>query len=127
MTRPTTMRFALWSGASALTGLLLLLPVALPRDGVVLRWGLTGWLLTAAFGVAGGAWAVSRHGRPGNGFLMALGVCMLARLFLFVAGPLAASPLGMEAVWACLVGLAAGYLPAQATEVIWFARTTREA
>jgi hypothetical protein len=121
------MRFALWSGASALTGLLLLLPVALPRDGVVLGWGLTGWLLTAAFGVAGGAWAVSRHGRPGNGFLMALGVCMLARLFLFVAGPLAASPLGMEAVWALLAGLFAGYLPSQAAEVIWFARATQRA
>jgi hypothetical protein len=27
-------------------------------------------------------------------------------------------------VWACVVGLFAGYLPAQATEVIWFARAT---
>jgi hypothetical protein len=118
------LRFAAWSGASALIVALALVPLALSRGDVVVRWGLIGWLVTAAAGVGGGAWLISKHGTPGPGFLVALGVCMLARLILFVAGPLAASPLGTEAVWACVIGLFAGYLPAQATEVIWFARAT---
>jgi hypothetical protein len=118
------LRFAAWSSASALIVALALVPLALSRGDVVVHWGLIGWLVTAAAGVGGGAWLISKHGTPGPGFLVALGVCMLARLILFVAGPLAASPLGTEAVWACVIGLFAGYLPAQATEVIWFARAT---
>jgi hypothetical protein len=118
------LRFALWSAASVLIVALLMVPLALSQEEVVVRSGLIGWMLTAAAGVGGGAWAVSKHGTPGSGFLVALGVCMLARLILFVAGPLAAAPLGMKAVWACVAGLFAGYLPAQATEVIWFAKAT---
>jgi len=124
MKRRDVLRFALWSGASGLIVALLLVPLALGQGEMAVQWGLLGWLLTMLAGVGGGAWAVSQHGRSGVGFLLALGVCMLARLIIFVAGPFVAAPLGTEAVWACVVGLFAGYLPAQATEMIWFARST---
>jgi hypothetical protein len=122
--RQTASRFALWSAASATIVALALVPLALSRGEVVLGWGLAGWFLTAAAGVGGGAWLVSRHGKPGPGFLVAMGVCMLARSVLFVAGPFAAASLGVEAVLACVAGLFAGYLPPQAAEVIWFARSS---
>lgn len=124
MKQRAALRFALWSGASGLIVALALIPLALARGQLVVQSGLVGWLLTSVAGVGGGAWVISRHGRPGVGFVAALGVCMLARLILFVAGPFAAAPLGAEAVGACVVGLFAGYLPAQATEVIWLARAT---
>ena len=124
MRQRTALRFALWSGASALIAALLLVPVAATWGTAVVGWSLLGWLVTAVAGVAGGAWIVSKHGSKGSGFLVALGVCMLARLILFVAGPFAAAPRGVEATLACVVGLFAGYLPTQATEVIWIARKT---
>jgi hypothetical protein len=116
------LRFALWSGVSALIAALLLVPLAASWGGSVVRWSLLGWLVTAVAGVAGGIWLISQHGTRGSGFLVALGVCMLARLILFVVGPIVAAPRGMEAALACVVGLFAGYVPTQATEVIWIAR-----
>ena len=41
-----------------------------------------------------------KHGSPGSGFLIALGTCMLARLFASVAGALVAAASGTDAVWA---------------------------
>ena len=116
------LRFALWSSASALVPALFLVPVAAPRGDLVLLSGLVGWCLTAVAGVAGGLWVVSRHGAPGAAFIVAVGVCMMSRLVLFVAGPVLAASLGAEAVLACVVGLFAGYIPTQTVEVIWIAR-----
>jgi hypothetical protein len=121
------MRFARWSGASAMIAALLLVPLAASWGGPVVRWSLLGWLVTTLFGVAGGTWLVSKHGTRGPGFLVALGVCMLARLIVFVAAPFAVASHGAEAAVACIVGLFAGYLPTQATEVIWIARSTARA
>jgi len=123
----TALRYALWSGASALTVALLLTPVAWSRGAQVVGWGLFGWLLTSLAGVFGGMWIVAKHGRRGRGFLVALGVCMLARLVLFVAGPLAVATRGTDVMLACLAGLFAGYLPTQATEIVWFARKAARA
>ena len=52
MRERTVLRFALWSGASALIAALLLLPVAASWGGTVVRWSLLGWLVTAVAGVA---------------------------------------------------------------------------
>ena len=71
---------------------LLLAPLALSQSEATVQWGLGGWLLTTIAGVGGGAWLVSRHGRPGTSFLLALAVCILLRLILFIAGPVAAAP-----------------------------------
>jgi hypothetical protein len=127
VTQRTALRFARWSGASALIAALLLVPVAALWGGAAVRWSLLGWLVTALAGVAGGTWLVSKHGARGQGFLIALGVCMLARLILFVAAPFAVAPHGAEAAVACIGGLFAGYLPTQATEIIWIARRTARA
>jgi hypothetical protein len=122
------MRFVLWSGASALGAALIAVPLAAVAWGwPAARWSLLGWLLTALAGVAGGLWLATRHGTRGTGFLVAVGVCMLARLILFVAGPIAVAPRGVEAALACVVGLFAGYVPTQAAEVIWIARRTARA
>jgi len=112
----------MFSLGSALIPAVLLLPVAAPRGGLVLVAGLAGWLATALAGVAGGLWVVTAHGTRGAGFLVAVGVCMMSRLVLFVAGPFAAASLGVEAALGCVVGLFAGYIPTQTVEVIWIAR-----
>jgi hypothetical protein len=122
------MRFALWSGASAVAGALVALPLAGATWGWPgVHWSLLGWLVTTLAGVAGGIWLLTRHGSHGSGFLVAVGVCMLARLIVFVAGPLAVASRGRGAALACVVGLFAGYVPTQATEVIWIARKTARA
>lgn len=124
MTERGPLHFAVWSGASTLAVGVLLVAAAAWRGDVAVRWSLLGWILTTVAGVGGGAWIVSRHGTRGAGFLGALVVCMIARVIFFVAGPFAAAPVGAEAVGAVLVGLFAGYVPAQAVEIIWFAKNT---
>jgi len=66
-----------------------------------------------------------KHGGEGAGFLVALGTCMLARLFASVAGAAGAALSGMDAVWPYVVGLTAGYLPLQMFELYWFIRRAR--
>jgi hypothetical protein len=104
---------------------LALLPLGLGRGGLALRWGFTGWAIMAVTGVAGGVWLTRTHGRQGSGFLVALGTCMLARLFASVGGALGAAVRGTDAVWPYLVGLCAGYVPLQLFEVGWFLRLSK--
>ncbi len=99
--------------------------VAAPRGEPVLLWSLLGWLIMALIGVVAGVWMVRVHGRPGSGFLMALGTGMLARLFISAAGALAAAQQGVDIVYAYLAGLFTGYLPLQVFEVTWFFRRAR--
>jgi hypothetical protein len=120
-------RFGLIGGASALAAAAALLPFAFHEGAVALRWGLSGWLIMSVIGLAGGMWLVLKHGRQGSGFLVALGTCMLARLFASAAGAFGAAAQGMEAVWAYIVGLVAGYLPLQFFEIWWFVRGSRRA
>ena len=106
------------------TGLALLL-FGMQRGETALFWGGIGWAIMALTGVVGGTWLVRVHGRQGSGFLVALGTCMLARLFASVAGALSAATSGMDAVWPFIVGLGAGYAPLQMLEVGWFVRVAR--
>jgi hypothetical protein len=85
----------------------------------VVRWSLIGWFGMTAVGIVGGAWLLAQHGTRGVAFLVPLGASMLARLILAPAGAFAASAAGVEAVSAYLVGLAVGYVPPQASEVVW--------
>jgi hypothetical protein len=119
------LRFAILGGVIAVGAGLALLPVGLARGGMALRWGAIGWAIMAVIGVVGGAWLARMHGRQGSGFLVALGTCMLARLFASVGGALGAAISGMDAVWPFLAGLCAGYVPLQAFEMIWFVRRSR--
>jgi hypothetical protein len=118
-------RFGLIGGAITLAAGAALLPMAIAEGAVALQWGLSGWLIMAVTGLAGGIWLVNRHGKQGSGFLVALGTCMLARLFASAAGAWGAATQGMDAVWAYIAGLGAGYLPLQLFEIWWFVRRTR--
>ena len=118
-------RFGILGAAVAVLAGLALLPLALKQGGPAPLWGFTGWAIMAATGLAGGVWMTRTHGRQGSGFLVALGTCMLARLFASVAGALAAAASGTHAVWAFLAGLCAGYVPLQVFEVGWFIRKSR--
>jgi len=119
------LRFATIGSAVAVAAGLALLPLALSRGGDAVRWGLTGWAIMALTGVAGGAWMARTHGRQGSGFLVALGTCMLARLFGSVGGALVAATRGTDAVWPYLAGLCAGYIPLQSFEIGWFLRRSK--
>ena len=123
MRRQAQVDFALQSGACE--GLAALgLGAWATSGGAPASWALGGWLLAALATVGGGLWLIARHGRPGNGFLAALATSIGVRLVLFLAWPLAAAADGPRAVTAAVVGLFAGYVPAQAVEVLWFARRT---
>lgn len=118
-------RFAITGGAIAVAAGLALLPPGLSRGASALRWGALGWAIMALTGLAGGVWMARTHGRQGSGFLVALGTCMLARLFGSVGGALAAAARGTEAVWPYLAGLCAGYVPLQLFEIGWFLRLSK--
>lgn len=118
-------RFAVVCGTIALVSGAAVWTFAAERGPETLRWSLLGWAVMAVSGVGAGVWMARVHGRPGTGFLLALGTGMLARLFGAAAGALWAAQHGVEAVWAYLAGLSAGYLPLQAFESVWFLRRTR--
>ena len=122
MNGPGTGRFAAICMAVALFSGLAVLLFAMPRGEQFLRWSLFGWSSMAMIGVAAGLWMVRVHGRPGSGFMAALGAGMLARLFVSAAGALVAGQQGIEVVWAYLAGLVTGYLPLQVFELTWFYR-----
>ena len=117
--------YALLSTAIAIAAGLALLPFGIQRGGGALFWGGIGWAIMALTGVVGGTWLVRAHGRQGSGFLVALGTCMLARLFASVAGALSAASSGMDVVWPFIAGLGAGYVPLQLLELGWFVRVAR--
>jgi len=118
-------RFVAWSGATALAAGLVLLPFLAPRGSQILLSGLLGWLAMSVVGVAGGWWLVARHGSAAAAFLRAMGICMLARLVVAAAGAFGARAVGAAPAYAYLAGLAAGYLPVQALEMVWFLRRDR--
>jgi hypothetical protein len=119
------LRFTIYGGTILVASGLALLPWAVSRGPTALRWGALGWSITALIGLAGGAWMARTHGKPGAGFLVALGTCMLARLFASVAGALVAATRGLDAIWPYVAGLGAGYVPLQLFELGWFLRRSK--
>jgi hypothetical protein len=103
---------------------LCLLPWAANRLGVNLPWAMAGWFLVSLIGVVAGGWAVSKHGKEGNGFLAGLVGGILARMLLAVLGIALASTSGRPAIIAFLAGVVAGFVPVQIFEVSWFFRST---
>jgi len=122
MSGSRTSRYAWGAGGAALGVGAILAALAAMRGISAPGWSLAGWGLMAATGVAGGVWIVSRHGDPGPGFLVAVGTCMLARLFAGAALTVAAAAAGMSAVWAFLTAATATYVVLQLFEVSWFLR-----
>jgi hypothetical protein len=125
---PAARRYALIALALTLpvaTGVLSF--VAASSGAAAAAWTALGWSITAVAGVVGGAWVVSRHGRAGAGFFVALQACILARLGLSAIGAILVASRDPGAAWAYLAGLVAGFLPLQAFEILWFFRNARRA
>jgi hypothetical protein len=118
-------RYTAWNLGIGLGAALIVIPFAATRGPVAIGWGLLGWSVMVLVGAFGGAWVVARHGAPGAGFLVAMGTCMLARLFGAAAGALVAGMQGTGAVWPYLAGLGVGYIPLQFFEIGWFMRHTK--
>jgi hypothetical protein len=119
--------FVLGSTAAALAGLAALLAWT-SRDGVLPAvWVVGGFLAMALPGVAGGAWLAREHGRAGSSFVAVLQAGMLVRLALAAMVAMSAAHAGGPAMAASMAGLAAGFLPVMAFEMVWFARTEARA
>lgn len=120
------LKFAIIGGVIVVAAGMALLLLTSDRDAFLRGWSILGWSIMAVTGVAGGIWLSRVHGRQGAAFLVALGTCMLARLFASVGGAVGAAISGKHAVWAYLAGLCAGYIPLQSFEVFWFIRKARQ-
>lgn len=118
-------RYSVLSGGIAVATAVSLLALAASSVALDARWMMSGWGIMALVGVAGGAWLTATHGRPGSGFIVALGTCMLSRLFASAIGAAAAVMTGGHAVTSYLTGLGAGFVTLQVFEVGWFLRRDR--
>jgi hypothetical protein len=119
-------RYALYAGSITLAVALLIYGLAWSRAWQVPGWAIFGWLLASVTGVGFGARLVSLHGTPGSGFMVALGTCILARLFAFAGGAAWAVSRSYEEAIAFLAGLVIGYVPTQVFELVWFASRTKD-
>ncbi len=119
-------RFVLAASAVAVAAGVVLLAATRSAGGSE-SWALAGWGPMAAIAVGSGGAMAARHGRPGSGFLAALAVGMLSRLTVAAALGLVATRAGETAVLSYVAGLAAGFLPLQAFEVVWFYRAAHAA
>jgi hypothetical protein len=72
--------------------------------------------------IACGAWLAFEHGRPGARFLAALGAGVLGRFLAVALGCILAAVESGNALLAYATGLAAGFVPVQLFEAIWFYR-----
>lgn len=120
MTLRSAIGFALGASAMAAVGAATLLPVFAGDDRAASTWAAAGFLAMAVPSIACGAWLAREHGRPGSRFLLALVAGVAARLILaslttIFAARAAAGP-------ALVAGLAAGYVPLTAFEMVWFMR-----
>ena len=118
-------RYAMWALMTALGSAAALVPVGLALSVTGRVWLFSGWVIMALFGLVGGLWMTTVHGRDGADFLVALGTCMLARLAVAASGAFFAARAGMEAVWPYLAGLAVGFISMQVLEVGWFLRKAK--
>jgi hypothetical protein len=126
MSRTEVRRFAIGASVVAAFFGALLLFGARALGNAWFAWSGLGWLLLATLGVAGGAWLAAEYGKPGTGFLKALGAGMLARMLATVGGAACAVLLGPEqAPWAFVTGAGTGFLPLLVFEVWWFYRASR--
>jgi hypothetical protein len=117
--------FAARAAIAALAGGVAAALLSLGRPAGDRVWVLAGWAVLAFAGTLGGAWLAREHGKPGSGFLVALGAGVAARFVAVAGGCVAAALAGNGALTAYAVGLLTGFVPVQAFEAIWFFRRTR--
>jgi hypothetical protein len=121
----TATTFALGASLAALCGALVVLALSAHRTGVERAWMVAGWAIVSIAGALGGAWLEREHGKPGTGFLLALGTGVAARFFAVAVGSVVAALSGRRNLIAYAFGLAAGFVPVQLYEAVWFLRKTR--
>jgi len=72
--------------------------------------------------VGAGWWLARAHGRAGGSFVIALGTGSVVRAALLAFVVATAARRGSDALVGALAGLAAGFLPLTAFEMLWFSR-----
>jgi len=127
MSRTEVRRFAIGASVVAAFFGALLLFGAKRLGAAWFAWSGLGWLALAILGVVGGTWLAAEYGKPGTGFLKALGAGMLARMFATAGGTGCAVLFGAEeAPLAFLTGAGTGFVPLLVFEVAWFYRASRK-
>lgn len=119
------MRFAAgaaWTAAIAAGVLLLGLRGSTGEASV---WAMAGFAAMALPIVLSGAWLAHEQGRAGVAFVIALSVGLLLRAALLAIVVAAAARQGEPSLLPALSGLALGFVPLTAFEMIWFARRAR--
>jgi len=114
--------FALGASVAASVGAAALLLWFSGDDRLASAWAAKGFLAMALPGIAGGAWLAREHGRSAQRFLIALAAGFVTRLVLAGSAAFFAAKAGGGAGLALLFGLAAGFVPLTAFEMIWFVR-----
>jgi len=89
---------------------------------VTFTWAMGGFVAMALPVIATGAWLAHEQGRAGVSFVVGLGTGLLIRAMLLVAVVVGAASEGPAALKGALAGLAIGFVPATAFEMIWFSR-----
>jgi hypothetical protein len=87
-------------------------------------WLAAGWFAAAVPGVAAGTWLAGKFGKPGVGFVAALGAAMGLRAAALTGGLVMALQAGDPAPWTFLLGFGAGFVPLSVFEAVWFTRRT---
>jgi len=120
--RSSTLSFA--SGAT-ISAALAAVALVLGLRGVASdtsAWAMAGFVAMALPVIAAGVWLAYERGRAGVSFVVALGAGLLMRAALLVVVVAGAAHQGEAALIGALVGLAVGFVPVTAFELVWFAR-----
>jgi len=95
------------------------------RDSAVTSWASIGFVVTAAPGIVIGSWLAAEHGHTGSRFLIAIAAGFVTRLVLAAVAAFGAAKAGGAAGFGLISGLAAGFVPLTAFEMIWFVARQR--
>ncbi len=77
--------------------------------------------------IGAGWWLARAHGRAGGSFVIALGTGFVLRAALLALVVATAARRSPDALVGALAGLAAGFLPLTAFEMLWFSRRAHRA
>jgi hypothetical protein len=90
-------------------------------------WTTYGLAAMAIPGLTSGMWLARSHGRPGAGFIVALGTGMTLRIALLSIVVAAAARQGNTELTQTLTGVVFGFVPLTVFELVWLAKRTRPA
>ena len=85
-------------------------------------WAIAGFVAMVLPLIATGVWLAREQGRAGVSFVVALGAGLLTRAALVAAVVGGAAQRGDASIVGALAGLAVGFVPMTAFELIWFFR-----